>query len=87
VPAGTYPNLKDVITSVGSWSYLLARPGLDDDIAYRLARTIHRSYNALIQRLAQARETTPQNTVVAAPRMVNIHPGVQKYFREIGVIR
>jgi TRAP transporter TAXI family solute receptor len=87
VPAGTYPNQKDVITSVGSWSYLLARPGLDDDIAYRLARTIHRSYNALIQRLAQARETTPQNTVVAAPRMVNIHPGVQKYFREIGVIR
>jgi TRAP transporter TAXI family solute receptor len=87
VPAGTYPNQNEVITSVGSWSYVLSRPGLDDDIAYRLARAIHRSYNALVQRLAQARETTPQNTVTAAPRLVHIHPGVQKYFREIGVIR
>jgi TRAP transporter TAXI family solute receptor len=87
VPAGTYPNQNEVITSVGSWSYVLARPGLDDDIAYRLARAIHRSYNALVQRLTQARETTPQNTVLAAPRMVHIHPGVQKYLREIGVIR
>ncbi|HXF87617.1 MAG TPA: TAXI family TRAP transporter solute-binding subunit [Xanthobacteraceae bacterium] len=87
VPAGTYPNQNEVITSVGSWSYVLARPGLDDDIAYRLARAIHRSYNALVQRLTQARETTPQNTVTAAPRLVHIHPGVQKYFREIGVIR
>jgi hypothetical protein len=87
VPAGTFPNQNEVITSVGSWSYVLARPGLDDDIAYRLARAIHRSYNALVQRLTQARETTPQNTVLAAPRMVHIHPGVQKYLREIGVIR
>lgn len=87
VPAGTYPNQNEVITSVGSWSYVLARPGLDDDIAYRLARAIHRSYNVLVQRLTQARETTPQNTVTAAPRLVHIHPGVQKYFREIGVIR
>jgi TRAP transporter TAXI family solute receptor len=87
VPAGTYPNQNEVITSVGSWSFVLARPGLDDEVAYRLARAIHRSYNRLVQRLAQARETTPQNTVAAAPRLVHIHPGVQKYLLEIGVIR
>ena len=87
VPAGTYPNQPDVITSVGSWSYVLARPTLDDDVAYRLARAIHRSYNKLVKRVAQAHETTPQNTVAAAPRVANIHPGVQKYLRQIGIIR
>jgi TRAP-type uncharacterized transport system substrate-binding protein len=41
----------------------------------------------LVKRVAQGHETTPQNTVAAAPRVVNIHPGVQKYLREIGIIR
>jgi hypothetical protein len=38
-----------------------------------------------VKRLAQARETTPQNTAAAAPRPELIHPGVQKYLREIGL--
>jgi hypothetical protein len=87
LPAGTYPNQNDLVTSVGSWSYVLARSTLDDEIAYRLARAIHRSYNALVKRVAQGHETTPQNTVAAAPRIINIHPGVQKYLREIGIVR
>lgn len=87
VPAGTYPNQTELVTSVGSWSYVLARPTLDDELAYRLAKSIHRSYNVLVKRVAQGHETTPQNTVAAAPRVVNIHPGVQKYLREIGIIR
>jgi hypothetical protein len=87
LPSGTYPNQNEVVTSVGSWSYVLARSSLDDETAYHLAKSIHRSYNALVKRVAQGHETTPQNTVNAAPRLVNIHPGVQKYLREIGVIR
>lgn len=87
VPPGTYPNQNELVTSVGSWSYVLARPSLDDEVAYRLAKSIHRSYNTLVKRISQAHETTPQNTVTAAPRIVNIHPGVQQYLREIGIIR
>ena len=87
VPPGTYPNQTEVVTSVGSWSYVLCRPSIDADIAYRLAKSIHRSYNTLVKRVAQAHETTPQNTVNAAPRLANIHPGVQSYLREIGIVR
>jgi TRAP transporter TAXI family solute receptor len=87
VPAGTYPNQNELVTSVGSWSFVLARQSLDDELAYRLAKSIHRSYNNLVKRVAQGHETTPQNTVAAAPRVTNIHPGVQKYLREIGIIR
>ncbi len=87
VPRGTYPNQNEVVTSVGSWSYVLTRPSLDVGLAYRLAKSIHRSYNALVKRVAQAHETTPQNTVNAAPQLANIHPGVQNYLREIAIIR
>jgi TRAP-type uncharacterized transport system substrate-binding protein len=75
------------VNSVGSWSYILSRPTLSDDTAYRLARTLHRGHAALMQRLDQARETTPQSTLTAAPSAAQIHPGVQRYLREIGVMR
>ncbi|HYS48402.1 MAG TPA: TAXI family TRAP transporter solute-binding subunit, partial [Xanthobacteraceae bacterium] len=62
VPAGSYPGQDAPIVSVGSWSFILARPTLDEDVAYRLARALHRGEAALGRRLAQARETTAQNT-------------------------
>ena len=86
VPAGSYPAQDAPIVSVGSWSLILARPTLPDDVAYRLARALHRGEAALGRRLPQARETTAANTVAAAPRPEGIHPGALRYFREIGLI-
>jgi TRAP transporter TAXI family solute receptor len=85
LPAGSYAGQTTPINSVGSWSYVLARPTLPDDVAYALARALDKGHAAFAKRLAQARQTTPQNTAAAAPRAELIHPGVQKYFREIGV--
>jgi uncharacterized protein len=87
VPAGSYPNQNTPINSVGSWSFVLARADLDDDIAYRLARTLHGAEATLCKKLPQACETTAANTVAAAPGPELIHPGVLKYFREIGVAK
>ncbi len=87
VAAGSYPGQEAAIPSVGSWSFVLARPDLPDEVAYRLARALHRGEAALARRLPQARETTAANTVAAAPRAELIHPGVLRYLREIGVAR
>jgi TRAP transporter TAXI family solute receptor len=87
VPAGSYPNQNDRIDTLGSWSFVLARESLPDDVAYRLARTLHGVESAFCNKLAQACETTAANTVAAAPSVELIHPGVLKYFREIGVAK
>jgi hypothetical protein len=87
VPAGSYPGQNDPINSVGSWSFVLARASLPDDVAYRLARTLHGAETALCAKLAQACETTAANTVAAAPSLDLIHPGVLRYLREIGVVK
>jgi TRAP transporter TAXI family solute receptor len=87
VPAGSYPNQTAPINSMGSWSFVLARENLPDDVAYRLARTLHEVEATFCKRLAQACETTAANTVAAAPSVDLIHPGVMKYFREIGVVK
>ncbi len=73
------------LNSVGSFSFILARPTLADDVAYRLARALHRGEAALVQKLDQARETTAANTAAAAARQDLIHPGVLRYLREIEV--
>jgi len=87
VPAGAYPGLDAPLASVGSWSFIMARPTLADDVAYRLARALHRGAEALARRLPQARETTATNTIAAAPRGDLVHPGVLRYLREIGIAR
>src|SRR6202011_3942127 len=87
VPAASYPGQDVAIESVGSWGFILARPTLEEDVAYRLARALHRGEEALGQRLAQARETTAANTAAAAPSLDLVHPGVLRYLKEIGIIR
>jgi TRAP transporter TAXI family solute receptor len=87
VPAGSYPNQNAPIDSLGSWSFVLVRESLPDDVAYRLARSLHGVEAAFCKKLAQACETTAANTVAAAPKVELIHPGVLRYFREIGMVK
>lgn len=85
LPAKSYPAQDAPIPSVGSWSYVLAKPSLPDEAAYLLARALHRAEGPLSARLEQARETTVQNTIAAAPRRELIHPGVRRYLAEAGL--
>lgn len=87
VPAGTYPGQTAPIVSVGSWSFVLARPDLSEDVAYRIARALHRGEAAIAARLEQARETTAANTANAAPKRELIHAGVVRYLREIELVQ
>ena len=87
IPAGSYPSQTADINSLGSWSFILTRVDLPDDVAYHLARTLHGAESAFCKKLKQACETTAANTVAAVPDIALIHPGVMKYFREIGVVK
>ena len=87
LPAGSYPGQDAAVNTVGSWAFVLARPTLSDDVAYRMARALHQGEAAIGKRLAQARESTMANTLAAAPRVELIHPGTQRYLREIGLLK
>lgn len=85
IPAGTYRGQTETIDSIGLWSLILARPDLDEETAYRLARAIHNGNEALVQRLPQGRYTTSRNTVEnVSPGQ--LHPGAARFFREIGLM-
>jgi TRAP transporter TAXI family solute receptor len=85
LPAKSYAGQDAAIPSVGSWSFVFARPDLPEGAGYLLARTIHRAEPKLAAKLEQARETTLANTLAASPHRELIHPGVLKYLREAGL--
>src|SRR5215472_6844275 len=74
VPANSYPGQTAPINSMGSWSFVLVRENLPDNVAYHLARTLHGIEAKFCEKLAQACETTAANTVAAAPDAKLLHP-------------
>jgi uncharacterized protein len=85
LPARSYPGQEQALASVGSWSFVLAKPELPEQAGYLIARALHRAQPKLGARLEQARETTLANTLAAAPRPELIHPGVRRYLAEAGL--
>jgi uncharacterized protein len=83
LPADSFKGQTAPLTSVGSWSFIMARPTLSENTAYRLAKALHQGERTIAELLPQARETTAQNTAVAAPAS-RLHPGALKYLKEIG---
>jgi uncharacterized protein len=87
VPAGSYKGIERDTPSVGSWSFVFARTDLPDDVAYRMARALHRGEVNLGAKLSQARESTAANTWAALASRDTLHPGVARYLREAGIAR
>jgi uncharacterized protein len=85
VPAGMYPGQTAAMPTVGSWSFVLARPGLDDAIGYRLAAALHKVERAGTPP-EQLSETTAKNTLAALPAPGTLQPGVARYDKEIGLL-
>ncbi|CAN5223833.1 TAXI family TRAP transporter solute-binding subunit [soil metagenome] len=81
-PAGSFPGQNEAIPSVGSWSFVMARPGLDDALVMRLARALHQAEGKPSPQLG---ETTARNTLAAVTSPSVLHPGVLAYYRQAGL--
>jgi TRAP transporter TAXI family solute receptor len=86
VPAGTFAGQAAAMPTVGSWSFVLARPGLDEAVGYRLASALHKVERASAPS-EQLSETTAKNTLDALPMPGVLQPGVARYDKEIGLLR
>jgi TRAP transporter TAXI family solute receptor len=84
-PAGSFPGQAAAIPSVGSWSFVLARPGLDETVAYRIVKALHALQQAG-NPPPQLVDTTAANTVAVVPGHEKLHPGAARFYREIGLL-
>ncbi|WP_375456342.1 TAXI family TRAP transporter solute-binding subunit [uncultured Methylobacterium sp.] len=86
VPAGSFRGQEAAIETVGSWSLILARPGLEPAAAHRLIAAIDHAREALAKRLPQGRDSDPKNLAAAVPPDT-LNPGTARYLAETGVPR
>lgn len=85
--ANSYPGQPQALVSVGSWSFIVARPSLDEETVYRFTRALHQGEEALARALPQAAETRAVNTAACVPRPELLHPGTRRYLLEIGALK
>ena len=84
VPAGSYSGQATPVASLGTWTLVLARSDLSDEVVFRAARALRAGERTLAARVAQGSETTLANTAanVAAG---DLHPGVLRFLRSEGL--
>ena len=84
VPAGTYKNQDEDVPIIGNATLLCTRDDMDEDFVYELTKTIYENRERL----------DPMHAVLSKMDVnwnaqdigIPLHPGAEKYYREIGVI-
>ncbi|ACL57260.1 TAXI family TRAP transporter solute-binding subunit [Methylobacterium nodulans] len=83
VPASSFPLQTEAIETVGSWSFIIAKPGLDPAAVSRLVRAIDLGQSALARRLPQGRASDPRDLAGVVPATW-LHPATVAFLREVG---
>lgn len=85
VPAGTYPAQPGEIRSIGSWSFILARPDLDEAAGHRLAAALYKAEHLTLKSKYMA-QTTARNTLIAISSADELQAGVLRFYRDARLV-
>ena len=85
IPAGTYPNQKEDITTTAIKMVLFCTADLDDETVYLLTKTLWENIGELGESQSNLRGLTPQDAVLDIAGLP-LHEGARQYYSEIGVL-
>lgn len=85
IPAGTYKGQdKDVVT-IGTATHLMVPSTMSDEIVYKLTKAIVENREKLGEAHVTYKGLTPE--IMATDIGIPMHPGAEKYYKEIGAIK
>jgi TRAP transporter TAXI family solute receptor len=88
IPGKTYAHVDSDVLCLGDSNVLIANRNMKDAVAYEVVKAIFTNVNegkyALINIHPIAAQLTPQNAVNSP---IALHPGAQKYFKEVGALK
>lgn len=85
IDAGTYDDQEEDIFTVGQFSGIAIDANVSDDMAYELTKALWENLDELTSGHSIAAEFDPA-LAVEATADVPLHPGAEKYYKEIGVL-
>jgi hypothetical protein len=83
VPAQTYPTQERDYPTIGLYNFAVVHKDLPDDFVYRIVKAVFDNREELVKAQSSAKETVPAN--IGRDTVLPLHPGAERYYREIGV--
>ena len=84
IPAGTYTGQDADVTCVAIQATLVASEELSEDVVYEFVKAMFDNKDALTEGHAKFGFLDPE--AASAGATVTMHPGAEKYYKEIGVL-
>ncbi len=85
IPANTYTGqTQDVPTAVIP-NFLVTHSGVSDELAYQMAKQMYENIDTLYAAHNAAKAIKRENAIKGMP--VPLHPGAERYYREVGLIK
>ena len=85
IPANTYNGQTAAVPGVAVQNYLVTRDDLSDDAAYHITKALWTSLDQLANAHVAAKAISLPNALEGMP--VPLHPGAEKYYKEVGLIK
>jgi TRAP transporter TAXI family solute receptor len=85
VPAKTYEGQNTDVPTAFVQNFLVTHEGVPADTVYKMTRGIYEHLDQLTAAHAAAKSIKRENALKGLP--LPLHPGAEKYFREVGMIK
>lgn len=85
IPANTYKGQSANVPTASVINFLVTHEGVSTDTVYRMTKAMFENLNELVAGHAAAKAVKLQGAASNMP--VPLHPGAEKYYREVGVIK
>jgi len=85
IPANTYRGQARDVQSASLQNYLVTHEGVSNDTAYGMTKALWTSLDRLVAANSAAKAIDVKKALDGLP--VPLHPGAEKYYRDIGVIK
>lgn len=87
IPEGYYNGDDGEVLTVGSSVPICVSNDLPDEVVYQIVKTLEEHHDELADTLKAASYSTAANTVIDwGDSIIPIHPGAERYFRELGLM-
>lgn len=85
VPANTYEGQDKDVSTVAIQNFLVSHSGVSNDTAYAMTKAMWENLDQLKAAHAAAKVMSRDKAVQGMP--VPLHPGAEKYYREVGLVK
>ncbi len=85
IPANTYEGQTADVPTAAIPNFLVTHSGVSDDLAYRMAKSLYDNLDSLTAAHNAAKSIKRESAVKGMP--VPLHPGAERYYREVGVLK